>query len=657
MKSDNKHKRVGTKESGKADSLLAAAGRLSVTRVLLLTCLLSFLAYANSLGGDFVFDDTDVIVENQDIRSWDNLGRAFTTHVWAFREKPQTLRVPIPPPYYRPLFTILFTIEYQLFGLWPQGWHLVSLLLHILCSVGVYYVLLLLAKRKSVAALAALLFAVYSIHVESVSWISGVTDPLFGVFFLASFYSYLKYRAEHRRSLLVWSLVMFALSALSKETALSLVLLVFCAELIEASDGNSPGLRRASPSGVGAKLTRAALRTSPYVGVALLYLIPRFLVIGGIAWDTPHTYDGPFINVLFTVPYIVSSYFMHLVWPVNLSITYFTSFETSAASPRFLFPALALLASFSWLCVYRKKIRKEVWYGLAFLIIPLLPVLDLRKLSVEYLIFDRYLYLSVVGWAFLIARGLGKLADREERQAKAAAGISSLKRLAPSSAIALILILLLTAATARENSSWANAYSLWSQAARVRPSFWVTHYNAGLALYDAKRYYESRDALTKAAALAPDEPTIFNALGQTYTAIGETSLAIENFKHAVEIDPEMFESINNLGSICFNLGDYRSAERYFKSALALRPQATDFHYNLGLCYSRLGRIAEAIPELEKALEWAPNDVGVLYELGLAYESAGRKDDAFKVLQRGLSMSKTQDLIDKVSEVLKRITEP
>lgn len=647
--------RAGRDKSARADAairatrhngILAALENLGPARTAFLICVLSLLSYANSLGGDFVFDDTDQIVENQDIRSWDNLGRAFTTHVWAFREKPEALRVPIPPPYYRPLFTILFTIEYKLFGLWPQGWHLVSLLLHILCSIGVFYVLQFLASR-GVAALAAMLFAVYSIHVESVSWISGVTDPLFGFFFLASFYFYLKHKKELKRSLLVWSLVMFALSTLSKETALSLVLLIFCAELIEGT-GESSSSTKASLSGVSTRLTRAAVMTLPYFGVAVLYLIPRYLVIGGISWDNPHTYSGPFINVLLTIPFVICSYFLHLIWPVNLSITYFTRFETSAASPRFLFPALALLAAASLLFFYCRKIRKDVWYGLALLIIPLLPVLDLRKLSVEYLIFDRYLYLSVAGWVFLIAIGLARLATHEGRQ-------SAQKLVVVSSVLAAALIVLMTAATAKENSSWANAVSLWSQAARVRPDFWVTHYNSGLALYDVKRYEESREALMKAAALAPDEPTIFHALGRTYTAMGERSLGIQNFKRAIEIDPEMFESINNLGSISFDLGDYTSAERYFKSALALRPQATDFHYNLGLCYSRQGRIAEAIPELERAQQSAPNDVGVLYELGLVYERAGRREDALKVLQRGLSISTSQELIDKVSEALRRVT--
>src|SRR5438128_8288469 len=154
------------------------APALTSARIVLLIFLVSFLAYANSLGGEFVFDDTEQIVENQDIRSWDNLAKAFTTHVWAFRERAGTLDAPPPLPYYRPLFTVMLTAEYHLFGLWPQGWHLVSVLLHILCGVGVFYVILMLSKRRILALLAILVFSVHPVHAESVSWISGMTDPL-----------------------------------------------------------------------------------------------------------------------------------------------------------------------------------------------------------------------------------------------------------------------------------------------------------------------------------------------------------------------------------------------------------------------------------------------------------------------------------------------
>lgn len=645
-------------KTARTNAVLSLLESLSPARVALLVVLASCLAYANSLGGDFVFDDIEQIVENKDIRSWDNLGRAFTTHVWAFRDKPEALRVPIPPPYYRPLFTVLFTVEYQFFGMNPQGWHLVNLLLHILCSLGVYYVLRELAGRQNVAIVAALLFAVYPIHVESVSWISGVTDPLFGVFFLASYYFYLRRRSEKKGSTLLWSLLMFALAAFSKETALSLVALIFVSEWI-ASGETAGRLAAGSKISVrfGARLKPAVVTTLPYFGVAILYLIPRFLVLGGLTWHNPHAYHGPFLHTLLTLPWVVCTYLFHLLVPVNLSIAYFTSFETSAASLRFLLPALMLALLVGLVVAYRRRFSREVWYALALFVVPMLPVLDLRQLSVEYLIFDRYLYLSVAGWAFLLALGAEKLAAREEQMARQAAGVSSLQRLGLASAGVVVLLLLMTAATARENRNWSSAYALWSNAARIRPEFWAAHYNAGLALLEAKQYSEARDALNSAAAVAPGEPTIFDALGRTYTAMGETSKAVESFKHAIEIDPQMFESLNNLGNVYFNSGDYRSAERYYKSSLSLRPQAVASRFNLALCYSRQNRHREAAVELERALEYAPADAEILYELGVAYEQLGRKDDATSAWQRGLSFSKAKEMTDKISESLKRSGQP
>ena len=91
-------------------SVLGFLQHLSVPRTILLISLFSVLAYANSLGGEFVFDDTEQIVENQNVRSWDNLAKAFTTHVWQFRERPGALNVPAPLPYYRPLFTVMLTV-------------------------------------------------------------------------------------------------------------------------------------------------------------------------------------------------------------------------------------------------------------------------------------------------------------------------------------------------------------------------------------------------------------------------------------------------------------------------------------------------------------------------------------------------------------------
>ncbi|MFY9610818.1 MAG: tetratricopeptide repeat protein [Blastocatellia bacterium] len=629
--------------------LVTSIESLVNNRAKLLICLLALLAYANSLAGDFVFDDTEQIVTNQNLRSWTNLTRAFTTDVWAFRGEQPGIDTPPPLPYYRPVFTVMLTVEYQLFGLWPQGWHLVSLLLHILSSVGVFYVILLLSRRKLVALFAASLFAVHPVHAESVSWISGMTDPLFSVFFLISLFFYLKSRqagasaerwvkstmVDNRRALAL-SIVAFVMAAFSKETALSLVLLVFGYEFIE------------TPGEVIVRARRAALRALPFAAASMLYLIPRYLVLGELMWKNPQAPDRPLINTLMTLPFVVVSYLVHLAWPVGLSVSYDTRFITSASSPMFLFPAAAILGCAIALFACRDRVNREVWAGLLLLFVPLLPVLKLGQVSrEEYLVFDHYLYLSVAGFAYLVGGGLARLGGSEFR-APASLKWATLRLVATASLLCTTI-----AVAASENRSWSDSYALWSKAARVRPSNWAAHYNVGLALLHIGRFPEAQEALGRAAALKPDEAVVFDALGRAADGTGESSEAEKGFKRALELEPRLFESLNNLGSLYFKRKDYTSAEMRFVAAISIRPDATAPRFNLGLCLARLGRYDEAAREFERVTQLAPDGAAYL-ELALVYEKLGRPRDAERALTRGREVATTQDLVERMDEGLARL---
>lgn len=626
--------------------LLASLQHLSPARTILLICLFSFLAYANSLAGEFVFDDTDQIVENQNIRSWSNLAKAFTTHVWAFRERPGALNVPPPLPYYRPLFTVMLTVEYHLFGLWPQGWHLVSLLLHILCAAGVFYVILLMSGRNLVALFASIFFAVHPVHAESVSWISGMTDPLFGVFFLASFCLYLRARAPDERGhpnrrVFALSLAMFVLATFAKETALSLVVLVFGYELIETSRQKTE------------RLIIAAKRALPYAAVALIYLVPRYLVLGELMWKNPQAPDRPVAYTLLTLPFVICSYIAHLLWPISLSVTYNTHFVTTVTSPRFLLPAAALGVALAALFFYRKRAGREVWQGLLLVFVPLLPVLNLGQVSQEeYLVFDHYLYLSVAGLGYLVGIGVFKAGAIESKVHRVE--IADLRRPAFAAAAFVVIALAFTVLAARENRPWANSYSLWSNVARVRPTYWAAHYNAGLALLDAKRFDEARVSLERATGLKPDEPNVLDALGRSYDGKGEISSAVTSFKRAIDINPGMFESYNNLGTVYFKNKDYALAEANFTAALRLKPEVSASRFNLGLCYARQGRYSDATRELERVVQAIPNDAEAIYELGLAYERMGRASEAERAFQAAGKLAKSQELADRLAEGLGRL---
>jgi tetratricopeptide (TPR) repeat protein len=357
------------------------------------------------------------------------------------------------------------------------------------------------------------------------------------------------------------------------------------------------------------------------------------------------------VDTILTLPLVVSTYVLHLIWPINLSTMYQTHYVTEAASAEFIIPAAALAIIAGSLIIWRDRISRDVWIALAMIAVPLLPVLDLRQISEEYLVSDRYLFLPAAGWCYLIALGVWKVsyAKKPVRAGKRfAPGLGVLRKWITAAGL-LALIAGYTFGSARENSHWADPYSLWSQAARVRPACWQAHYNAGLALIDMKRFPEAREPLERASALAPTEPWIFDALGRVFAATGDRQSAIANFRRSIDLDPEMFESLNNLGTVYFDSGNYQQAEGLFSSALRLRPQAVAARYNLALSYAHQGKFAEAISELQKVVDLTPADTDARFALGLAYEDAGRIPEAITALELGLPMAKSADESRRFSE--------
>ena len=109
----------------------------------------------------------------------------------------------LPPPYYRPLFLVWLFVNYQLFGTNPLGWHLSAVLLHLLATLLAYRLVRALTGEALPAAMAALLFGLHPVHVESVAWISGVPESLMASALLGSI-PLLRQRPE-QRGVLPWA--------------------------------------------------------------------------------------------------------------------------------------------------------------------------------------------------------------------------------------------------------------------------------------------------------------------------------------------------------------------------------------------------------------------------------------------------------------------
>jgi len=609
------------------DSDFPSLNKISESRILFLIVAATVLVYGNSLSGSFVYDDTKQIVGNPHLHSWGNAFRAFTSDVWSFQR--ETLSTDISPAYYRPLFTAYLTLNYKLFGLWEPGWHLMNLLVHVAVTVAVYFLLKRLSGNRLVAALATMIFGLHPAHVESISWISGIPDPLAALFYVPSLLWYVRYREEGGGKWLTASVVAFGLGILCKETPLVLPLVLCAWELTRQTSKPRPALA----------LKQIGRQMVPYAVVGAAYLMLRFSILGRINWTHPVTAQVPDLAAWMTVPFVFVSYLQHLIAPFHLSLIYGTYFITSVTDPRFLLPVgvLASLGIILW--IYRKKLSPQVWVGIVMTVAPILPVLNLKVFHDEYIIQDRYLYLSSIGFCYLVAILILRVAR---------------KRAAMAAALSVVVLLLLGASTILQNRVWHDSVALWERAVNYSPNSWSTHYNLGVAYLGRKQYETARIELLEARRLQPNQAKVLNNLALAQSGLADTAGATENLKAALALEPGLLEAHNNLGTLLYEKGDYAGAKGEFSLVLKRDPLSSSARFNLARTLAAMSDHAGAVREYEALITKEPNDVAALYQLGLSYAAMGRKGDAITQLGRGLQMDKDGARSSEMRQKLEQI---
>lgn len=600
---------------------------LDQSRAIFLIVAATLIVYANSLGGAFVFDDTKQIVGNPQLHSWGNIIRAFANDVWSFQRG--TLTADLPPPYYRPLFTAYLTVNYQLFGLWESGWHVMNLLVHVSATLLVYFLIKRLSGNQVIATFAGLLFSLHPAHVESVSWISGIPDPLSALFYIPSFIWYLRYREEGSKKWLGLSLTFYGLSALCKETPLALPMVFIVWELVQLRGTKA----------LSSRLSGVMRLMIPYGIVAVGYLILRFSILGRISWKHPYMARVPGSSIWMTVPYVLSKYIQHLIAPFHLSLIYGTSFLSTPSDPRLLVSVLLLLAIAIALCAFRKKVNSQVWVALALLLAPLLPVLNLSVFHYEYIIQDRYLYLPSIGFCYLVSMSLVWL---------------SRKRAALALALSALLLVSYGISTYLQNGVWHSSVALWERAIDFAPGSWSTHYNLALAYLDMKNAEKAASELLEAKRLNPDKAVIYNNLALAQASLGDKESAVGNLKTALTLEPELLEAHNNLGALLYDKGDYTSAKREFLIVLQRDPTSVSARFNLARTLAASDEHQMAIKEFETVIARQPDDSEAHYQLGLSYEATGRTTDAIRQIQLALNCHPDGGSARKMEQKLREI---
>jgi hypothetical protein len=440
-------------------------------------------------------------------------------------------------PHYWPLVYTTFWLEYRLWELHPLGYHLDNILLHALCVLLLWRVLL--DVRVPHAWLGAALFAVHPVHVESVAWVAERKDVLSGALYLGSALAYLRFDETRRRTLYALALVLFTLAMLSKSIVVTLPFSLALALWWKKGRLTARDLAPLVPfTIIGAALTAFDLWL--FYGLSesghlTLTLLQRLQLAGRAFWFYPGK----------------------LLWPHPLAALY-PKWTVDPASPWRWWPLPLALGLFSALWVPRRRIGigpVVAAMGYAVAIAPALGLVPHGFMAYAW-VADRFQYLPSMALLALLGAFLGRLAS----------GPQLFRGVTPA------LLLFLGALTWRQSGLYRDHITLFRYSSDAYPEGWQARAQLSGGLARAGRHAEACAELVQVLRQDPDERhTIHLELGAMQTNLGQLKEAEENIEAALRLVPEYAEARYELGRVRERQGRRAEALTYYRQALAQKP--------------------------------------------------------------------------------------
>jgi tetratricopeptide (TPR) repeat protein len=563
-------------------------------------------AYLPCIDGALLWDDAAHITAPA-LRSWHGL-----LDIW--------FKLGTTQQYY-PVLHTAFWVEHRIWGDSVVGYHLANILLH---ATSACLLALVVARIRPLAAgegawagsgwLAALVFALHPVCVESVAWMSEQKNTLSLVFYLLAFLAYLRFDLNRGRRTYALALGLFVLAVLSKSVTATLP----CALLLALA------WRRGSLS-----FRRDAVPLVPWIlvgaaaGLFTAWIERTYIGARGMDYDL-----GP-IERLFLAGRIVWFYLGKLIWPSGLTFIY--PHWRVSADWRWSLGLLGLCAVAAALAGLRKWSAAPLLALLFFVgsLFPALGFFNVYPFRFSY-VADHWQYLPCLGIIALATEGAASGAARALRHL---AGPKRTRAAWTFAAAFAALLAVLFTLTWRQSGLYRDVGGLYSDTLAKNPDCWMAHNNLGMALTESGRPTEAIVHLREAVRLKPDYADAHNNLGNALARVpGGSAESIAEFEAALRIEPGMAEANGNLGTALVNIpGRLQEGISHLRAALqgnGDNPNFADLHVSLGNALETVpGGLPEAIAEFEAALRAKPGAANARIGLGDALAGSGRLEQA------------------------------
>ncbi len=611
-----------------------------------------FIVFFPSLGSSFNYDDERNIIENQDYRG---LGASHLR--WMFTT--------FDMGHYQPLSWMSLGLDYLVWGMDPWGYHLTSLILHAANALLVYLIaraLLNLAGRPASsdigAFIAAMLFSIHPLRVESVVWVTERRDVLSSFFLLATILLYLRAQgtdaAAGRRRFFFAALFTYLLSLLSRAMGVTLPIILLILDVYPLR--RLGGDRRRI---FGREVRGVWLEKIPFVALAAIAAIIAPIAQHHVDANIPlwrHSVGGRIAQACYGLVF----YIYKSLIPLDLSPIYELRLPLKIFAMKYVLSAIALLGMTTAVVLLRRRLPALVVAAACYVVL-LLPVLGFAQSGPQE-VADRYSYLPMIGWGVL----LGAIAsDHWLKQRRLAVA-------APTILLAVILGIL----TWRQCLVWHNPLSLWTHAVQHGPPACSAEFNLANVLAKTGEREAALEHYRKGFDIYPGMASAHQSYAMCLSELGRREEAIREFKRVIELDPthggahyelgrvygeqrrfpeakaEYREAIRlskNMAKAYVNLGgiladvdkDYSAALQLYGQALTIDPDHRDGHYNMAIALDAVGKTDEAVSHYRSAIRIDPAFPEAHINLGNIFARQGRVHEAVAEYRKALRIDPNQ----------------
>jgi protein O-mannosyl-transferase len=572
---------------------------------ILLVLIFTGISYYPSIKNGFLnWDDIIYVMNNDMIKtlSLENLTKMFSTYYMGN---------------YHPFIILSFAFDYSFFQLFPTGYHVHNLLLHLINTFFVYaFIYVLFNKNINLALIVAVLFAIHPMHVESVAWISERKDLLYTLYFITSLISYLFYINKMEKKYLILSVLLFVFSLLSKAQAVTLPLVLILIDYLIS--------RKISMKTIMEKI--------PFFILSLV-----FGIVAIYAQKADNSINPNSISVfhsLFYAQYSIWVYLFKLVLPINQTCLYEYPVDLNGHPPFYIFfsPLIILLIGFFIFKTWKK------WnvgtFGILFFLATIFPVLQFLPVG-QAVVAERYTYIPYIGLFILLGSLFLSIRNR--------AGKPATRMLYTYGGFVILALFAFT--TFNRSKVWYDSVSLWTDVIEKNPKSITAHVNRGYMYNQYKEYDKAIRDCNEGIKLDSNYFKFYVNRAVSYRNMGQYDVALADFSKALSKNPKDYSTYLDRGILYTDrFMKYDQGIADFKIYLTYRADDVNGYHNMAVAYFKKQSYDSAVIYCDLAINKSPELAGPYYIKALISDAAGDFSNAFsfgsKARQLGYTIDET-----------------